>query len=122
MCPPLKIPYDSYCTCINMAEGVSRKRKKSLATQTERMKAAIAERHEPVLDMHEDGDSSPSEPEGDDDVDTYAYIEWDYISSCSSDDFESPYDWEYSDDDAFCMFNTRTCTFECTCTCPSCSL
>ena len=88
-----------------MAEGVSRKRKKSLVTQTERIKAAIAERHEPVLDMHEDGDSYLSET--DDDVDTYndddTYDdEWDYISSCSSDAFE--YEWEYGDDDDFFMF------------------
>ena len=88
---------------MDMAEGVSRKRKKSLATQTERIKAAIAERHEPVLDMHEDidGDSYPSEPDDVDtynDDDTYDDDEWDYISSCSSDAFE--YEW----DDDFFMF------------------
>ena len=75
-------------------EKVSRKRKKSLATQTEHMRAAIAERHEPTLDTREEGDSSPSES------DAYASQYYDtYDDYEDSDDYED-YD-DYDDSDAF---------------------
>lgn len=91
-----------------MAERMSLKRKKSLVTQAERMRAAKAGRQEPVLEMDEEGDpvlgstsldqsvvlpgpdaedSSPSEPESGESSDEYE-------CEFSQDDADAAYqDW-----------------------------